>query len=651
MPDNPFLQNKLESQPLVPIDQPQENVFDQPQENILLRGSIHIEVNKEEGVAKTSEACAVSIVPDVCKLPNNTPVPFQIKGDFGTSDQIHSKVRFRGYEAFTTKSFVPNVIGDDPGCSGGVMSGCCQGVAYVDEGDINRTVRVNGCKVIRNGDPVRMNAPSHGGQHNTIGQVYYNPGGGGGPQTSISENGEINGDTNPPVTPNEQEKSWLQRKLDEAKKIAGQAWDKIKELNQEYKLIERGLGVVTIVGGVSEIVLGAVGVMAPTGITQVLGGIGIVHGADTTWAGLKQVWSGEFQDTYTKKGATFTAKKLGASEKVADWIGTGTDIVTGIAGPVSAVRATATKATEEVTEQVIRETTEETAKNTGKETAEQIGKETAEQTGKETAEQTGKESAENGIEVTKKSAINKDKEIPCFPEGTLILTDIGLRPIEKLIVGDIVITFDIYTKRTFKKSINAVFKNKTECLIEIVLDREKIRTTKSHRFWVDNKQRWIEAKYLTKDMLLQTVTDENIQIQNINILYDREVETFNLSVADYHTYFISQKNILVHNLSAKPTGKIYTGSIDGKIIYVGKTKQPLLVRQYQHLYEGIKKAGKEWKQGMKLKQVLDGLTDDQMKWHERKLYDQLREEGYELKNGQKPYGDKNMDKLENKYCN
>ncbi|MFI1159285.1 SpvB/TcaC N-terminal domain-containing protein [Streptomyces sioyaensis] len=92
----------------------------------------------------------------------------------------------------------------------------------------------------------------------------------------------------------------------------------------------RAVGVVQVVGGAMEISAGAAGIAAPTGVTQVLGVVAVAHGADTTWAGLKTIWTGEVQKTYTEQAATAAAKGLGASDKTAERVGMGVDLAVGV---------------------------------------------------------------------------------------------------------------------------------------------------------------------------------------------------------------------------------------------------------------------------------------------------------------------------------
>lgn len=92
----------------------------------------------------------------------------------------------------------------------------------------------------------------------------------------------------------------------------------------------RAVGAATAVGGALEIAAGVAGLAAPTGVTQVLGAVAVVHGADTAWAGLKQAFTGEEQKTYTQQGATAVAEAAGASKETAEKIGVGVDMAVGI---------------------------------------------------------------------------------------------------------------------------------------------------------------------------------------------------------------------------------------------------------------------------------------------------------------------------------
>jgi RHS repeat-associated protein len=118
--------------------------------------------------------------------------------------------------------------------------------------------------------------------------------------------------------------------------------------------INRGIGVLQLVGGGLEIAAGAAGIAAPTGVTQVLGAVAVVHGVDTASTGLMTIWTGEVQHTLTEQAASGTARALGASETTAERIGTGVDLAAGIipSAGVGLARAAATRGAVEASTQI-----------------------------------------------------------------------------------------------------------------------------------------------------------------------------------------------------------------------------------------------------------------------------------------------------------
>jgi hypothetical protein len=249
------------------------------------------------------------------------------------------------------------------------------------------------------------------------------------------------------------------------------------------------------------------------------------------------------------------------------------------------------------------------------------------------------------------SAGSGERAIPCFPKGVLVATSNGAVPIELLALGMTVRAFDEVTEATLDKPITALLRNKTVRLIDVNTDSEIISATTRHRFWVEDKQQWIAARYLESGMLLRTITGAVSKVQNIVMREIAEQDTYNLTVADCHTYFVGEEGLLVHNADETPKGKVYIGrDRDGNIIYVGQTKQDLLSRESDHHGDAIKEPEKYgFKKDMKLEAVMDGLTDDEMDYHERRIYNEHG--GKEkLKNKIEAMGDEKINALVEKYC-
>ena len=114
------------------------------------------------------------------------------------------------------------------------------------------------------------------------------------------------------------------------------------------------------------------------------------------------------------------------------------------------------------------------------------------------------------------------------------------------------------------------------------------------------------------------------------------------------------RSAIVHNADSAPIGKIYIGRDKaGNIIYVGQTKQDLLTRQANHRRDVRKNPRKySFKKNMTIEvfEELRGLTDDEMHYHERRVFDKLKEEGQKLRYLQEPMGYAKINALIEKYC-
>ena len=76
---------------------------------------------------------------------------------------------------------------------------------------------------------------------------------------------------------------------------------------------------------------------------------------------------------------------------------------------------------------------------------------------------------------------------------------------------------------------------------------EIIITTPTHPFWVDGRG-WKKAIELTTEDMLLSKPGEEIKIDSIKYeSLNHPVKVYNFEVADYHTYFVNEKEVLVHN--------------------------------------------------------------------------------------------------------
>ena len=149
--------------------------------------------------------------------------------------------------------------------------------------------------------------------------------------------------------------------------------------------------------------------------------------------------------------------------------------------------------------------------------------------------------------------------------STLVETAEGLKPIEEIREGDLVLAYDEQTGEQAYKPVVQLFRNETTEWYHIRASAEEIICTGGHPFYVLNaaagrrkvnyegcpenaKGTWICANELRSgdELLLADGTIVAIEAVTAEKLSEPET-TYNFEVADFHTYYVTDKDVLVHN--------------------------------------------------------------------------------------------------------
>lgn len=142
----------------------------------------------------------------------------------------------------------------------------------------------------------------------------------------------------------------------------------------------------------------------------------------------------------------------------------------------------------------------------------------------------------------------------CFVAGTLVSTDTGLRPIEALKVGDLVLSKDEITGQTAFKPITATIPKHDRVIFEIrfaveLPDRSiriaRFETTNDHP-WRTTDGDWLETAQLAAGISIQTAYGSSAKVLSVADT-GRIRSTYNIEVADFHTYFVGEDRVWVHN--------------------------------------------------------------------------------------------------------
>lgn len=144
----------------------------------------------------------------------------------------------------------------------------------------------------------------------------------------------------------------------------------------------------------------------------------------------------------------------------------------------------------------------------------------------------------------------------CFVKGTPVWTKTGRRPIESLELGDLVLSQDVNTGELRFSPIIGRTVRPPSAIVKLSIDKEQVRTTRGHLFWVAGTG-WRMAKELEKGVMLHGLKG-SLEIASADS--EGEAEAYNLVVADLDTFFVGDHGLLVHdNTPRNPTQAILPG--------------------------------------------------------------------------------------------
>lgn len=137
----------------------------------------------------------------------------------------------------------------------------------------------------------------------------------------------------------------------------------------------------------------------------------------------------------------------------------------------------------------------------------------------------------------------------CFVAGTKVLTISGYKNIEDVKLGELVAAKNVETGELSWKSVEKIFIELRDIIkLAIVSPNGEITsigTTDDHPFYVIGKG-WINTENLLPGDLIETYDEGYVTVYGINKT-KRTEKTYNFIIADFHTYYVTENNILVHN--------------------------------------------------------------------------------------------------------
>jgi hypothetical protein len=131
----------------------------------------------------------------------------------------------------------------------------------------------------------------------------------------------------------------------------------------------------------------------------------------------------------------------------------------------------------------------------------------------------------------------------CLAAGTLIWTARGPWEIEKMRVGDLVLAQHPETgELAYKPVLRTTVRPKSR-LIKLEAGGETCEASGGHLFWVAGEG-WVKARNLQSGQILHGAAGP---VHLSSAEPSNEAETYNLVVADFHTYFVGYRKVLSHD--------------------------------------------------------------------------------------------------------
>ena len=132
----------------------------------------------------------------------------------------------------------------------------------------------------------------------------------------------------------------------------------------------------------------------------------------------------------------------------------------------------------------------------------------------------------------------------CFTEDTLVKTIDGDKKISQIKDGDLVLAKHHYTGEIGYRKAELIEKLAEE-IVEIRVCGQTIEATPSHLFKTDKG--WVAAKDLEIGNNVELQNNGYAVVENVNKKNYNKNKVYNLEVEEYHTFYITELGILVHN--------------------------------------------------------------------------------------------------------
>ncbi|WP_222593224.1 Hint domain-containing protein, partial [Cellulomonas composti] len=130
----------------------------------------------------------------------------------------------------------------------------------------------------------------------------------------------------------------------------------------------------------------------------------------------------------------------------------------------------------------------------------------------------------------------------------VLMADGTTKPIMDVMVEDSVMAADPLTGESGPRTVTDLIRHAGQhTMVNVELsDGSTIDATDHHPFWVETRRAWVDAIELRVGDALETEGGQLIPIERLRIRSE-DLEAYNLTVSNLHTFYVGNDAILVHN--------------------------------------------------------------------------------------------------------
>lgn len=190
---------------------------------------------------------------------------------------------------------------------------------------------------------------------------------------------------------------------------------------------------------------------------------------------------------------------------------------------------------------------------------------------------------------------------------------------------------DPITGETALKPVVQTFKNQTNELVHVTVNGETITCTNEHPFYSPVKG-WIAACQLRAGDILVMLNGERIVVEQVqHELLESPVAVYNFEVEGFHTYYVGDTEVLVHNKCGPEHGNSLSTSKPAEG-YVLKHRDTHEILKYGETTRGTRRYTKAYleKHEAYMEFVTSGTKAEMHMWQHRMI------EGHIYVTGQRP---------------